>query len=181
MIGLHQASYRNSTVANTFTDQVPNPSKVLIVLEELNLPFESSWVELDALKQKPYTGVNPNGRVPAIEDPNQGVTLWESGAIVQVSLSRHVGVTDRQEMVSLLFSIVFDRHVRQRPQDFVRHLSREVLDPAMVILPSLWPRSLFWTSCLVSSPLAKNSSSGRTSAYGLRLISVCIFQVQPLS
>lgn len=64
-------------------NQVPNPSKVLIVLEELNLPYESSWVELDGLKQKPYTDVNPNGRVPAIVDPNHNITLWESGAIVQ--------------------------------------------------------------------------------------------------
>ncbi|TFB00205.1 Glutathione S-transferase 2 [Trichoderma ghanense] len=64
-------------------NHVPNPSKVLIILEELNLPYETSWVELDGLKKKPYTDVNPNGRVPAIEDPNTGLTLWESGAIVQ--------------------------------------------------------------------------------------------------
>ncbi|ROV94363.1 hypothetical protein VPNG_09409 [Cytospora leucostoma] len=64
-------------------NQVPNPSKVLIILEELNLPYESSWVELDGLKKKPYTDINPNGRVPAIEDPNRNITLWESGAIVQ--------------------------------------------------------------------------------------------------
>ncbi|KAJ6007870.1 glutathione S-transferase [Penicillium herquei] len=64
-------------------NQVPNPSKVLIVLEELNLPYESVWVELDGLKQKPFTDVNPNGRLPAIIDPNTGLTLWESGAIVQ--------------------------------------------------------------------------------------------------
>ncbi|KAF2967022.1 hypothetical protein GQX73_g6512 [Xylaria multiplex] len=64
-------------------NHVPNPSKVLIILEELNLPYETIWVELDGLKQKPYTDVNPNGRVPAIEDPNHDITLWESGAIVQ--------------------------------------------------------------------------------------------------
>ncbi|OJZ83795.1 hypothetical protein ASPFODRAFT_49233 [Aspergillus luchuensis CBS 106.47] len=64
-------------------NQVPNPSKVLIILEELNLPYESSWVELDGLKTKPFTDVNPNGRVPAIIDLNTGLTLWESGAIVQ--------------------------------------------------------------------------------------------------
>lgn len=75
----------SSVVANTPTDQVPNPSKVLIILEELNLPYESSWVELEGLKQKPYTDVNPNGRVPAIVDPNHNTTLWESGAIVQMS------------------------------------------------------------------------------------------------
>jgi len=47
-------------------DQVPNPSKVLIILEELNLPYETVWVELDGLKQKPFTDVNPNGRVPGM-------------------------------------------------------------------------------------------------------------------
>lgn len=47
-------------------DQMPNPSKVLIILEELGLPYESSWVELDGLKQKPFTDVNPNGRLPGI-------------------------------------------------------------------------------------------------------------------
>ncbi|PWY74298.1 thioredoxin-like protein [Aspergillus heteromorphus CBS 117.55] len=64
-------------------NHVPNPSKVLIILEELNLPYETEWVELDGLKQKPFTDVNPNGRVPAIIDPNTDLTLWESGAIVQ--------------------------------------------------------------------------------------------------
>ncbi len=34
------------------------------------------------IKQKPYTDVNPNGRVPSIKDPNTGITLWESGAII---------------------------------------------------------------------------------------------------
>jgi glutathione S-transferase len=77
--------YLDASDTEISTDHVPNPSKVLIILEELNLPYETSWVELEGLKQQPYTDVNPNGRVPAIEDPNHGITLWESGAIVQVS------------------------------------------------------------------------------------------------
>jgi glutathione S-transferase len=35
------------------------------------------------VKKKPFIDVNPNGRVPAIEDPNEDLTLWESGAIYQ--------------------------------------------------------------------------------------------------
>ncbi|PYI01804.1 glutathione S-transferase, partial [Aspergillus sclerotiicarbonarius CBS 121057] len=62
-------------------NHVPNPAKVLIILEELHLPYETSWVELGDLKQKPFTDVNPNGRVPAITDPNTNITIWESGAI----------------------------------------------------------------------------------------------------
>lgn len=27
--------------------------------------------------------MNPNGRAPTIEDPNTGITLWETGAIIQ--------------------------------------------------------------------------------------------------
>jgi glutathione S-transferase len=36
-----------------------------------------------SMKQEPYLSINPNGRVPAIIDLNTGITLWESGAIIQ--------------------------------------------------------------------------------------------------
>lgn len=61
----------------------PNPWKVLMVLEELNIPYDSIAVEFANMKKEPYVSVNPNGRVPAIEDPNTGITLWESGAILE--------------------------------------------------------------------------------------------------
>ena len=47
-----------------YADQVPNPSKVLIILEELGLAYQSKWVELEDLKVEPFTSVNPNGRLP---------------------------------------------------------------------------------------------------------------------
>lgn len=40
-------------------------------------------IEYGDMKKDPYESINPNGRVPAIEDPNTGVSLWESGAIIQ--------------------------------------------------------------------------------------------------
>ncbi|KAL2867166.1 glutathione S-transferase family protein [Aspergillus lucknowensis] len=61
----------------------PNPWKVALVLEELGLPYE--WKELDIkqIKEEPFTLINPNGRLPAIEDPNTGIAIWESGAILE--------------------------------------------------------------------------------------------------
>jgi glutathione S-transferase len=40
-------------------------------------------------KKKPFTDVNPNGRVPALVDPNTGVTVWESGAIIEYIIDNY--------------------------------------------------------------------------------------------
>ncbi|MCJ1249869.1 glutathione S- transferase, nitrogen catabolite repression regulator [Trapelia coarctata] len=61
----------------------PNPWKVAILLEELGLPYETKFMEFPDLKKEPYISLNPNGRVPSIEDPNTGLALAESGAILQ--------------------------------------------------------------------------------------------------
>ncbi|KAM5341680.1 hypothetical protein ACJ41O_014711 [Fusarium nematophilum] len=67
----------------------PNPWKVALILEELSLPYEARFVDFQSVKQEPYTLINPNGRLPAIEDPNSGITLWESGAIVEYLLDTY--------------------------------------------------------------------------------------------
>lgn len=41
------------------------------------------------LKKSPFESINPNGRVPAIEDPNTGTKLWESGAIIEYLLETY--------------------------------------------------------------------------------------------
>ena len=60
----------------------PNPPKVAMVLGELGLPYEAKMIPLHEVKDPEYTKINPNGRIPAIYDPNSDLTLWESGAIV---------------------------------------------------------------------------------------------------
>jgi len=59
----------------------PNPWKTVIILEELGIPYTTKFMDMGDMKKEPYIKVNPNGRVPAIEDPNTGIVLWESGAI----------------------------------------------------------------------------------------------------
>ncbi|KAI9654951.1 MAG: glutathione S- transferase, nitrogen catabolite repression regulator [Bathelium mastoideum] len=61
----------------------PNPWKISILLEELGLAYETRFKEFPDLKVEPYISLNPNGRVPAIEDRNTGIVLAESGAIIQ--------------------------------------------------------------------------------------------------
>ncbi|XEU99338.1 hypothetical protein FSHL1_004625 [Fusarium sambucinum] len=59
----------------------PNPFKVIIVLEELALPYTK--IVVDDPKEDWFVAINPNGRVPAINDPNNNIVLWESGAIME--------------------------------------------------------------------------------------------------
>lgn len=55
----------------------PSPWKAIIILEELGVPYEVKRIGMAEVKQEPYLSLNPNGRVPTIEDPNTGITLWE--------------------------------------------------------------------------------------------------------
>ncbi|KAI1322320.1 glutathione S-transferase [Xylariaceae sp. FL0255] len=61
----------------------PNPPKVIMILKELGLPFEIVEIGFNDVKKPEYTAINPNGRLPALYDPNTDLTIWESGAIVQ--------------------------------------------------------------------------------------------------
>jgi glutathione S-transferase len=48
----------------------------------LSVPYTINSFRYEDVKKKPFTDINPNGRNPAIEDPNTGLVLWESGAII---------------------------------------------------------------------------------------------------
>lgn len=45
---------------------MPNPSKVIIILEELRIPYEGVYIDTPDLKKPEYEAVNPNGRVPGL-------------------------------------------------------------------------------------------------------------------
>jgi glutathione S-transferase len=42
----------------------PNPWKVVLILEELSIPYDLIWLKFDDVKKKPFTDLNPNGRFP---------------------------------------------------------------------------------------------------------------------
>ncbi len=67
----------------------PNGVKVSIMLEEIGLPYEVHLVDFgkDDQKTREFLSLNPNGKIPAILDPNgpggKPLPLFESGAILQ--------------------------------------------------------------------------------------------------
>lgn len=67
----------------------PNPPKIVIIALELGIPHEIVPIPFSDIKKPEYLAINPNGRLPAIQDPNTGVTLWESGAIVEYLIERY--------------------------------------------------------------------------------------------
>jgi len=67
----------------------PNPMKAALLLEELQLPFE--LIAVDTFKgeqhQAAYLGINPNGKVPALDD--NGVIVFDSHAILLHLAAKH--------------------------------------------------------------------------------------------
>ncbi|KAI4718444.1 hypothetical protein E4T48_05291 [Aureobasidium sp. EXF-10727] len=61
----------------------PHPWKIVILLKELAIPYTIEFLSADEMKVAPYIDICPNGRVPTIYDANTGITLWESGTIVE--------------------------------------------------------------------------------------------------
>lgn len=55
-----------------YGDKGPNPPKVIAICEELSIPYEIQSIEFKDLKEPKFLKINPNGRAPAIEDPNTG-------------------------------------------------------------------------------------------------------------
>lgn len=66
----------------------PNARKILMALEELELPYEVRWTDISRGDQfdPDYLRVNPNGKIPAIVDHDgpdgRPVALFESAAIL---------------------------------------------------------------------------------------------------
>jgi GST-like protein len=75
-------------VIQLYSLPTPNGVKVSIMLEELGLAYEPHRIDFSANDQKTaeFLSLNPNGKIPAIIDPNgpdgRPIGLFESGAIL---------------------------------------------------------------------------------------------------
>lgn len=88
----------------------PNPWKVCTVFEALGLSYEINYLELNEVKDEAYVKITPNGRLPTIEDPNTGVTLWEVRFTTKICPCRAGELTKRPAVWS--HHPISDRSVR---------------------------------------------------------------------
>ncbi|KAH0359267.1 hypothetical protein KCU65_g10053, partial [Aureobasidium melanogenum] len=72
-------------------DMLCENRKVHMILDALDIPLE-----FNETKEPQYLELNPNSRLPAIEDPNTNITVWESGAIILYLIEQY----DKQEKLS---------------------------------------------------------------------------------
>jgi GST-like protein len=67
-----------------YTWSTPNGRKVSIMLEEVGLPYTVHPVDIGKNQQfePAFLKISPNNRIPAIVDRDNGMSLFESGAIL---------------------------------------------------------------------------------------------------
>ena len=127
-----------------YTAATPNGWKISIALEEMALPYEVQVIDFANQDQKAdwYVKLNPNGRIPTIED--QGFVVFESGAIL-IHLAEKTGkflprdVQGRSRVLQwLMFQMsgigpmmgqanVFVRYFPEKIQPVIDRYQREVL------------------------------------------------------
>ena len=67
-----------------YTAATMNGYKPVIFLEEVGVPYDLTFVDFSKNEQKApdYLKLNPNGKIPTIEDRSEGRAIFESGAIL---------------------------------------------------------------------------------------------------
>jgi len=79
---------KDPTVIQLYSLPTPNGVKASIALEELGLAYEPHWIDIgnNETWTPEYLSLNPNGKIPAIIDPDgpggRPIGLFESGAIL---------------------------------------------------------------------------------------------------
>lgn len=103
---------KNSPI-HLYTAATPNGIKVPIALEELGIPWQTTFVNLSANQQKSdaFIALNPNGRIPVMVDAGNEANptvIFESGAILLYLAEKFNGLlpkteTERAAALSWLF------------------------------------------------------------------------------
>lgn len=81
----HRQPFAEDAMIDLYTWKTPNGRKPAIALEELQLEYTAHPVDIGHDEQflPEFVAVSPNSKIPAIVDRENGITLFESGAILQ--------------------------------------------------------------------------------------------------
>lgn len=73
-----------TAIIDLYTAPTPNGWKASVTLEELELPYEVHTIDISSgiQKEPDFLAINPNGRIPAIIDRENGQRVFESGALM---------------------------------------------------------------------------------------------------
>ncbi len=141
----------------------PNPTKVALFLEEAGIAYQPIAVDTRAGDQfKPeYLAVNPNAKVPAIDD--DGVKVFDSNAIL-LYLAEKTGKflpptspANRAELLSWLMFVATGVGPYSGQAVHFRHFSPEKIDYATTATSSrrsgilqfsttIWPSGATWSA-----------------------------------
>lgn len=74
----------NLLALKLFTAATPNGVKTSVFLELLGLEYDVHAMDMKALENKEpwYLKLNPNGKIPTLQDNSTNTTIAESGAIL---------------------------------------------------------------------------------------------------
>jgi glutathione S-transferase len=136
--------------------------RVLWLLEELGLPYEIRFYERDAstmLAPPELKKVHPLGKSPVITDADAGLTLAESGAILEYLVQRYgdgrfrpvpgspdairylyfMHYAEGSVMPPLLIKLIFDRIKKAKMPFFARPIARGIAQRALdgFVLPQI--------------------------------------------
>ncbi|MBV7394052.1 glutathione S-transferase family protein [Mameliella sediminis] len=93
-----------------YTAATMNGYKPVIFLEEAGVPYDLTFIDFSKSEQKApdYLKLNPNGKIPTIEDRAEGRAIFESGAILWHLAEKYgqflpEGAAERSEVMQWLF------------------------------------------------------------------------------
>jgi len=117
-----------------YTAATPNGKKISIMLEETRLQYKVHRLKLSAKEQKSkwFLQINPNGRIPAIIDNDNDLTIFESGAIL-IYLAEKTGkllpsdIKGRNEVIQwLMFQIAGIGPMQGQANVFYRYAPEKI-------------------------------------------------------
>ncbi len=115
-----------------YTAATPNGYKVSILLEELQVKYNVHKIDLGQKEQKEdwFLKLNPNGRIPVIEDKENNKVVFESGAILYYLAMKYNKFFPEEKRIEIMQWLMFQMSglgpMQGQANVFFRYLDRKI-------------------------------------------------------